>query len=152
MPMHSRFILIALAVVGVLALGAIVIVNMVSARSTPPAALTQPTWTLTTLVVDGQVQALAASRPATLHFDTHDGQVSGTGGCNSFGGSYSLNGNQVQFGELRSTLIGCLDPVVSGQESHYFQALSGALTYNIQGATLTLSGNSGRVQLTFRAS
>jgi heat shock protein HslJ len=150
--MGRRYILIAVAVVGALAVGAIVALIVVSARSTPPAALTQPTWTLTRLVVDGQVQTLSPSRPATLHFDAHTGQVSGTGGCNTFGGSYSLNGNQVQFGALRSTLIGCLDPVVNGQESHYFQALSDVLTYQIQGTTLTLSGDSGRVQLTFRAS
>jgi heat shock protein HslJ len=147
-----RIIYITVAFAGVLVVGAIVTMIIFAASSTPPAALTQPTWTLTQLVVDGQEQALSPTHSATLHFGAHDGQVSGSGGCNTFGASYSLHGNQVQFGALRSTLIGCLDPVVAGQESHYFQALPRVQTYQIVGTTLTLRGDSDRVQLTFRAS
>jgi heat shock protein HslJ len=147
-----RIIYIAVAFVSVLVVGAIVAIIVFAALSTPPAALTQPTWTLTQLVVDGQEQALSSTHSATLHFGAHDGQVSGSGGCNAFGGSYSLHSNQVQFGALRSTLIGCLDPVVAGQESHYFQALLRVQTYQIVGTTLTLRDDSDRVQLTLRAS
>jgi heat shock protein HslJ len=138
--------------VGVLAVGAIVAVIVVSARSKPPATMTQPTWTLTMLVVDGQEQALSSSRAATLHFGAHDGQISGSGGCNTFGGSYTLHGIQLQISMLRSTLIACSDPVLSAQDSHYFQALPRVATYRLEGNTLTLSGDSGQVQLTFRAS
>src|SRR6478752_6785716 len=59
--MRHRPILIAVAITGVLAAGAIVAVIVFSAWSTPPAALTQPTWTLTRLVVDGQEQTLSSS-------------------------------------------------------------------------------------------
>jgi heat shock protein HslJ len=149
--MRHRSILIARAILGVLAAGAIVAAIVFAVRSTPPAALTGPTWTLTTLVVDGQEQALSSSRAATLHFGAHDGQISGSDGCNFFSGSYSLNGTQLHIGGLRSTVIGCLDPVVSEQESHYLQALPRVASYRLEGTTLTLSGDSGRVQLTFRA-
>jgi heat shock protein HslJ len=147
-----RIISITVAFVGVLVVGAIVAVIVFAALSTPPTALTQSTWTLTQLVVDAQEQALSPTHAATLQFGAHNGQASGSGGCNTFGGSYSLHGNQVQIGALRSTLIGCLDPVVAGQESHYFQALQLVQTYQIEGTTLALRGDSGRVQLTFRAS
>jgi heat shock protein HslJ len=113
--------------------------------------LTQPTWTLTKLVVDGQERELSPTQPATLRFDARDSLVLGFGGCNSFSGSYALHGNQVQFGELRITLIGCLDPVVTGQESYYLQAISLVQTYQIAGTTLTLRGDDDRVQLSFRA-
>ena len=73
--MRHRFIFIAVAIISVLAVVAIVAVINPSARSTPPAALTQPTWTLTTLVVDGQEQALSSSHSVTLHFGAHDGQI-----------------------------------------------------------------------------
>jgi heat shock protein HslJ len=136
----------------VVVVGAIVFVLVFASRSAPPPALTQPTWTLTMLVVDGQEQGLSPSHPATIRFGAHDGQVSGSGGCNTFGGSYTLHDTQLQLGGLRSTLIGCLDPAVSEQESHYFQALPRVSTYRLEGNTLALSGESGRVQLTFRAS
>jgi heat shock protein HslJ len=150
--LRRRSILIAVPIVGVLAVWAIVAVIVYTAGSTPPAALTQPTWTLTTLVVDGQEQLLSSSRAATLHVGAHDGQISGSGGCNGYGGSYTLHGSQLQIGELRSTAMACLDPVVSAQESHYLQALSRVATYRLEGNMLTLSGESGRVQLTFQAS
>lgn len=150
--MRHRPILIAVAIFGVLAVGAIVALIALLAPSASSTALTQPTWTLTTLVVDGQEQALSSSHPATLRFGAHDGQVSGSDGCNTFSGSYSLHGTQLKIDGLSSTLIGCLDSVVRGQESSYLQALPSVGTYRLEESTLTLRGDSGRVQLTFRAS
>lgn len=150
--MRNPFIRIAVAMIAVVVVGGIVTVIVYATRATPPTALTQPAWTLTTLVEDAQEQALSSSHPATLRFDAHDSQITGSGGCNMFGGAYTLNAARLQFSELRSTLIGCLDPVVSGQESHYLQALSQVTTYRLEGNMLTLSDDSGRVQLTFRAS
>ena len=154
--MRHRSIMIAVAIVGVLAVGvavgAVLAAIDVSVRSTPPAALTQPTWTLTMLVVDGQEQALPSSRAATLHFGAHDDQISGSGGCDTFDGSYTLFGTRLQISMLRSTLVVCSDPDVSAQDRHYFQALPRVATYRLEGNTLTLSGDSGQVQLTFRAS
>ncbi|HEX6122827.1 MAG TPA: META domain-containing protein [Ktedonobacterales bacterium] len=150
--MRHRTILIAVAIMGVLAAGAIVAVIVFTAWSTPPAALTQPTWTLTRLVSDGQEQALSPSQPATLRFGARDGQVSGSGGCNGFGGAYTLHGSQLRIGTLTSTAIGCLDPVVGEQESHYYAALPRVTTYRLDGGTLTLSGDNGEVELTFHAS
>lgn len=150
--MRRRSMLLAVAVVTVLVIGGIVAaIILASAPGTPPVALTQPTWTLTKLVVDGQEQPLSATHPATLHIGAHDGQVSGSGGCNAYGGSYSLHGDHLQLSDLRSTLIGCLDPGVAGQESYYFQALPRVQTYEITGTTLLLRGDSDRVQLIFRA-
>jgi len=41
---------------------------------------------------------------------------------------------------------------VMEQESHYLQALPQVTSYRLDGSTLTLTGDSGRVSLTFRAS
>ena len=150
--MRRRYIFIAVAIISVLSVVAIVAVINLSARSTPPAALTQPTWALTTLVVDGQEQALSSSHSATLHFGAHDGRIYGSGGCNGFGASYSLNGTQLHISMVTQTLIGCIDPVVMGQESNYFQALPQVASYRLEGNTLSLSGAFGLVQLSFRAS
>lgn len=42
-----------------------------------------------------------------------DGTVSGFAGCNSFSGTYTLEGLQLRFNELASTLRGCLDPAMN---------------------------------------
>jgi putative lipoprotein len=150
--MRRRGIVIALGLIGVLAVGAILAVLVIAAGSRPPAALTQPTWTLTQLVVDGQQQELSPTHPATLHFGAGDGKISGSGGCNSIGGTYSLHGDQLQIGALYSTLIGCLDTVVASQEAAFYAALPRVQTYQVAGTSLTLTGAGGRVQLTFHAS
>jgi heat shock protein HslJ len=110
--MRRRSILITLMIVGVLAVAAVVAVLVVSAQRKPSSGLTQSTWTLTMLVADGQTLVLSPSQPATIHFDPHAGQASGTGGCNTFSGPFSSKDNQVQFGQLLSTLMECDDSVV----------------------------------------
>jgi copper homeostasis protein (lipoprotein) len=42
-----------------------------------------------------------------------DGTVSGFAGCNSFSGTYTVEGLQLRFNELASTLRGCLDPAMN---------------------------------------
>jgi heat shock protein HslJ len=150
--MPRRLILIILAVVAVLAVTAGI---AYAALTSTPTSLSQPTWRLTRLVVDGQERPLSSSRPATLRFLTNEHQVAGSGGCNSFGGSYTLVGSQLHMRDLRSTLIACIGDdgaSVMEQESHYFQALPLVTSYRLDGSTLTLTGDGGKVSLTFSAS
>lgn len=147
--MRRRLILVILAVVAVLAVSAGI---AYTALTSTPSSLSQPTWALTRLVVGGQEQPLSTTQPAMLRFLSNDRQVAGFGGCNSYGGSYTLIGNQVRFGELRTTLIACQDARVMEQESHYLQALQSVTSYSLDGSTLTLTGNGGKDILTFRAS
>lgn len=150
--MRRRFIVIILAVVALLIISAGI---TFAALSSTPSSLAQHSWTLTRLVVDGQEQPLSATRPATLRFLSQERQIAGSGGCNSFGGSYSLLGNQLRVSELRTTLIACIGDdgaSVMEQESHYLQALPLVSSYRLEGSTLTLTGDGGKVSLTFRAS
>ena len=50
-----------------------------------------------------ELYAYRKSRPVegtTLTIKFEDGQVSGSAGCNSFGGSYQVNGEKIAFGEV----------------------------------------------------
>jgi len=152
MRLRRRLILIILTVVAVLAVSADV---AYAALTSTPGSLSQSTWTLTRLVVDGQEQTLSTTRPATLRFLAQERQVAGSGGCNSFGASYTLVGNQLRVGEMRSTLMACIGDDganVMEQEYHYLEALQRVTSYHLDGSTLTLTGDSGAVSLTFRAS
>jgi heat shock protein HslJ len=69
-----------------------------------------------------------------------DGTVGGSGGCNSLGGTYKVDGSQITFSDITSTLMAC-DDVRMAQESAVTQVLSGTATYEIDGNTLTLTNN-----------
>jgi putative lipoprotein len=144
----GRVFIIALAIIVALAVGGGVLFAILSST---PGDLSRPTWKLTRLVVNGLDQPLSASHRATIRFLASQRQVTGTGGCNSFGGSYTLIGNQVRFGDLRSTLVACADADAMEQESQYFQGLSQVTNYQVSGNTLTLSDGGGHVAMTFQA-
>ena len=77
-------------------------------------------WTL--LAIDGEQPAPAESE-VTLSFE--DGQVSGSGGCNSYSGPFSLdevNPFVMAIGPLTATERACPDPA-GAQEAAYFAAL-----------------------------
>jgi putative lipoprotein len=66
------------------------------------------------------------------------GNVTGNGGCNSLGGKYSVDGDQITFTDITSTLMAC-DDARMAQESAVTQVLSGTTEYEIKDNTLTLT-------------
>jgi heat shock protein HslJ len=120
---------------------------------TPTANLTQSTWTLTRLIVDGREQPLVPGHAPTVHFDPFNGQyygIRGTGGCNGYGGTYTLAGNTLHVDSLSYSQMAC-NAGVDLVESAYFQALLRVERYHLDGNALTLTSADGSVQLTFRA-
>ena len=79
-----------------------------------------------------------AKGQGTLDFT--NGQVSGTAFCNSFGGSYEVDGSALTLGQLVSTLMACED---MGPETEYFAALGKVASYRRDGSTLVLSDADG---------
>jgi heat shock protein HslJ len=69
-----------------------------------------------------------------------DGTVTGHSGCNGLGGDYTVEGDQITFGEFVSTLIACEDPIMS-QEGVMHQVLTDTATFKIEGNILTLTNN-----------
>lgn len=159
--MRRRAVVIALLIVLVLAVGAGIFAAMRAVAG--PASLTDRTWTLTSMTVDGHAQTLITSHPITLRFRSQERQVSGSSGCNSYGGSYLIVGDALRLTDLAMTAMACVsanpdtgefqtDNDVMGQESTYAQALGEVNKYHLDGDTLTLQGNGGRTTLTFHPS
>ena len=74
----------------------------------------------------------------TVSFGT-DGSVSGSGGCNSFGGDVTAQAGTLAIGPLASTLMACSEPEgVMQQEAQLTAALESAATYSIEGSVLQL--------------
>jgi heat shock protein HslJ len=79
-----------------------------------------------------------------------DGTLSGDGGCNTYSGSYKVNGNNISIGPLASTKKYCADPAgVMDQETQYLAALQTAATYQVQGNMLELRTQDGALAVQF---
>lgn len=71
-----------------------------------------------------------------------DGTVSGSTGCNTFNGTYRLDGTNLAFGPLATTKRGCADSTML-VESAFLVALAGVTTWSITSAgRLVLDGRS----------
>ena len=109
--------------------------------SAGPEGIVGPTWLVMTI---GGSDTVRAARP-TMTFGA-DGQVQGTGGCNSYGGPYQLDGAAIDVGELASTMMLCQGQSIGAQETAFFAALGGAQTWRIDEAgVLVLSGPSSEI-------
>jgi putative lipoprotein len=148
--MKRRIILISTGIVAVLAVAlAVFVATRVYAG---PATLTDRSWTLTRLVVNGRERPLSDAHPAILRFQPQKHTISGSGGCNSYGGSYSIMGGSLRFDNTYNTLMACTDATVMEQESAYTQALVKVGSYHLEGDTLALEGDDGRLLMTFHLS
>jgi heat shock protein HslJ len=80
-----------------------------------------------------ELYAISKHRPIegsniTIVFE--DGQVSGSSGCNSYGGDYKVSGKKIEFGMLMSTLMACDEPIMD-QESDFLQMLGNAHRFEL---------------------
>jgi heat shock protein HslJ len=91
--------------------------------------------------VAGQITAASIDFNTFIDFD-EDGELAGNVGCNSFGGDYKVDGNQITFGSIISTLMACEDPI-GAQEAAVLQTFSGTATYDLNGDTLTITSEDG---------
>ena len=66
-----------------------------------------------------------------------DGQMSGNVGCNGFGGEYTVNGDQIEFGPVMSTKMFC--EAVADQESSTLAAMQNDATFILNGDRLTIT-------------
>ena len=80
------------------------------------------------LIAIGNSSPVAGST-VTLAFDS--GQASGHSGCNSYGGTYKVNGNKLIFEQMMSTLMACVDQSMMEQESAYMKFLGDAQSFEI---------------------
>ena len=106
--------------------------------------LDSTTWTM--IAVKDQ-KAL----PTSVVFISFNGQdVSGSGGCNHFGGGVTkdMNGN-MEFGMLFMTEMYCVKEGISDQEYVFLQALSEVNTYYVSGGNLMMENADGDVILEF---
>ncbi len=90
-------------------------------------------WTLASIGGD----AIPADVVATATFGS-DGSLSGSGGCNTFAGAYTVDGATLTVGPLAATRAIC--DGASDTEDAYLDALQAATGWAVEGGTLTIDG------------
>jgi len=107
-------------------------------------------WALTRMVRDTwDVPIVSGGKTPTIKFG--DGGFSGNASCNSYGGSYTLEGAKgFKAGPVRSTKMACMQPEVNKQESAFFDILEKADAYRVSGNALVISSGGGAYSLTFK--
>lgn len=84
-----------------------------------------------------------AGTTVTITFE--DGRVTGSSGCNSYGGSYKLDGTKIRISALVSTLMACTGPAgVMDQESLFLNALSSAQAFQLNSGQLQITTSDGK--------
>jgi heat shock protein HslJ len=114
-----------------------------------PASVEGP-WVVT-LVNNGNqgVEPVPDGVSATVAFGP-DGTVEGFGGCNSFGGGYSVDGESIAIGPLMSTKMSC-GKTADTFEAQLLAALKAATTWSVSAGVLDLRDDSGAQQVGARS-
>ena len=109
-------------------------------------ALTESIWVLTEL----NGQAPLPGTTITAEF-SEDGKVGGSAGCNNYNTTYSVNGNEIEFGEhAATTMMACPDPIMQ-QERDYLAVLMNTATFEIKDDGLILYDSDGTTLAVFAA-
>ncbi len=121
-----------------------IIVDDVATGSPPisAAGLEGTTWVLISYGEPKYLRSVLPNIEVTIEFDSADGSVRGSAGCNSYGGGYDVDQDKLTFpGPLVSTEMACPEPIMT-QEMEYLEALQAAEKYEIEGNQLQItSGN-----------
>ena len=97
-------------------------------------SLYQTKWTLKRIHSDSTYDEVTGK--AFIHFDNEKKSAGGNGGCNSFGSTLSVTGNNLQISEIFSTKMYCegIQPV----EDTYLKYLGKSNRFDIKGKILSL--------------
>lgn len=109
-----------------------------------PSTLVGTAWRV--VAVGARVPAAGAEPTLVFSVD----RVTGSGGCNHFGGRYRYDSGSGQFAvaELAATAMGCPEPGRSEIEAAFFQALGGANAVGLDDAArLILAGPGEQIVL-----
>lgn len=131
-----------------LSIGLLVSLTTVTAAQDDPPGPEGIDWNLATYLAEGETVSVPPEVQATLLLE--DGTASGSGGCNSFSGSYELDGAAIGFDErLSMTMRTCIGPAEE-VEAAYLSSLLAATSWAVEAGQLELSDDAGELLLSFR--
>ncbi|HET9879278.1 MAG TPA: META domain-containing protein [Candidatus Limnocylindria bacterium] len=118
-------------------LSVLAVVLLAACSVLPSSGAPDGAWQLTSGSLRGEPITPAEGAPVTLTLAGTE--ASGSSGCNAYSGPVSVSGDQLTFGDLMGTLIGC-EREQAQAESMYLEALRVVERVRRNGDRLTLSG------------
>ena len=115
------------------------VVSACTAKTEEPAASLIGAWKLTAYGPANAPSPAVAGSEAGLTFN-EGGTLTGNSGCNGLSGDYTVEGDQITFGQIVSTLMACEDPRMA-QEDAVHKVLTDTAGFKIEGNTLTLTNH-----------
>jgi putative lipoprotein len=109
-------------------------------------ALEGITWVLTSQAIEGEMVPVPERVLVSLLLA--DGQAGGQGACNGYFTTYELDGSSLTFGQIGSTLMACLPPVMEFEQA-YFANLGEVAAYQTTGGPMSLLDADGAIILEF---
>ncbi|NCC31381.1 MAG: META domain-containing protein [Chloroflexia bacterium] len=109
-------------------------------------ALAGTSWVLTEL---NGAAPLSEATPISAEFDD-EGRVAGSAGCNRYFAGYSVFEGALSITQAGSTMMACEDAILA-QEISFLDQLSRAVSYVIEGETLTITIDDGATLVFARA-
>ena len=109
-----------------------------------PMDVADTSWVVVSFGLDGADDAVLADHDTHHPLRTRWVQVSGTSGCNSYGGTTVFSGEAgIAFGDLAWTEMACMDDGVMDQEQRFFQALARIDGFALSADSLVLDAADG---------
>ncbi len=121
----------------------------VSDPPTPdPINLAGTRWVATAMFLGGAPVAFVPNVQPTIDFTDDGRSFSGSTGCNSIFGDYTVGGGTIAFGGIGQTEMACEEPLMR-QEANVVRVLQDASVYSVENGILTI-GRLGGSALQFQ--
>jgi len=149
---RNRSYILVTASLLVIVMAAIVTAGCTAGTSTPGAAagLTGVSWSLESyLDGNGTLVPVLPGTEVSARFGD-DSRVTGSAGCNQYGGDYRQNGTALSVSSLAQTLKFCEEPKgIMEQEARFMEILGSAAGWRIENGRLLLTDAAGAAVLAF---
>ena len=116
-----------------------------AACSAPNSMLNDTKWFLRSYGEQNNLIAIIEDTEITATFDSAEGEVRGSGGCNTYFARYEVKGSKLSIFEMTWTEIGCISPEgVMEQEQEFLSLLADAQSFEADDTTLTIFCSDGQ--------
>ena len=115
------------------------------ACSTPDSMLDDTKWFLRSYGEQNNLEAIIEGTEITATFNSAEGKVSGSGGCNTYFARYRVKGSTLSIFEMAWTEMACVSPEgVMEQEDVFLSLLARAQSFEADDTILTIFCSGGQ--------